>query len=415
MVVDLLNDLLNKYKVSRDFIQEIKTGYRSPIEKDLNLFYDEKPNYRYGGSLAKTTANLNSCDIDLLCYFNSANTDSLETIYNKTLNALRKSLYICEAKNSAICVSGKIGETKWETTVDVVPGKYTSNDNNKDVYLWCNKDKCRLKSNPDIQINKVRESNSKELIRLIKLFKEFNGFKFKSFYLEIFTIDIVEPEFTNNDDIYDKLVKFCSHYHEIGKTRIYDPANSANDITKIHSESEFSLIREQFKKLYDALLTNDEQTINNCILNKHYDVEQGYLNNAKSHFENKGGLVKALIPFFNAVHINGFYKENDSWKHFDSNTILKKNLDIKFEIFVAPVFQHKTSVKLIVSNSGYEALKNNCLRGKAEPTMMVFNNENLHYYREETTLYYGNHCVQAYVKLENGKTYYSDILIVKVR
>lgn len=415
MVLDCLNNLLVEYRVDRDFSLEIKTGYRSPLENVLNNYYDEKPNYRYGGSLAKTTANSNSCDIDLLCYFDSENTDSLELIYNKTIEALRSASYLFEAKNSAICVYGKIGEPKWDTTVDVVPGKYTSNEDNKDVYLWCNRDKCRLKSNPELQINKVKKSNSKELIRLIKLYREFNNFKFKSFYLEIFAIDVVEPEFVAGDNIYDKLVKFCSHYNEIGKTKIYDPANSANDINKIHNEYEFSLIRDYIEKLYRVLLTNDEQTIKNCILNKPYDIENGFLNNAKAHFEIKGGLTNSLISCCSVININGFYKFNESWQRFDSSTILRKNYNLKFEINIAPNFQNGAIVKLIVSNSGYEALKNNCLRGKAEPTEIAYRANNKYYYREETTSYYGNHCVQAFVKLLNGKTYYSDILIVKVR
>lgn len=415
MVLDCLNNLLVEYRVDRDFSLEIKTGYRSPLENVLNNYYDEKPNYRYGGSLAKTTANSNSCDIDLLCYFDSENTDSLELIYNKTIEALRSASYLFEAKNSAICVYGKICEPKWDTTVDVVPGKYTSNEDNKDVYLWCNRDKCRLKSNPELQINKVKESNSKELIRLIKLYREFNNFKFKSFYLEIFAIDVVEPEFVDGDNIYDKLVKFCSHYNEIGKTKIYDPANSANDINKIHDEYEFSLIRDYIEKLYRVLLTNDEQTIKNCILNKPYDIENGFLNNAKAHFEIKGGLTNSLISCCSVININGFYKFNESWQRFDSSTILRKNYNLKFEINIAPNFQNGAIVKLIVSNSGYEALKNNCLRGKAEPTEIAYRANNKYYYREETTSYYGNHCVQAFVKLLNGKTYYSDILIVKVR
>lgn len=415
MVLDCLNNLLVEYRVDRDFSLEIKTGYRSPLENDLNNYYDEKPNYRYGGSLAKTTANSNSCDIDLLCYFDSENTDSLELIYNKTIKALRSASYLFEAKNSAICVYGKIGEPKRDTTVDVVPGKYMSNEDNKDVYLWCNRDKCRLKSNPELQINKVKESNSKELIRLIKLYREFNNFKFKSFYLEIFSIDVVEPEFVAGDNIYDKLVKFCSHYNEIGKTKIYDPANSANDINKIHDEYEFSLIRDYIEKLYRVLLTNDEQTIKNCILNKPYDIEKGFLNNAKAHFEIKGGLTNSLISCFSVININGFYKFNDSWQRFDSSTILRKNYNLKFEINIAPNFQNGAIVKLIVSNSGYEALKNNCLRGKADPSGIAYRANNKYYYREETTSYYGNHCVQAFVKLSNGKTYYSDILVVKVR
>ena len=88
---------------------------------------------------------------------------------------------------------------------------------------------------------------------------------------------------------------------------------------------------------------------------------------------------------------------------------------MKFDISVAPSFQQGSTVRLIVSNGGYEALKHNCLRGKSEETEIHYKANNKYYYRYETTSYYGNHCVQAYVKTSSGKTYYSDVLVVKVR
>ena len=82
---------------------------------------------------------------------------------------------------------------------------------------------------------------------------------------------------------------------------------------------------------------------------------------------------------------------------------------------MTPNFQHGSDVKLIVSNGGYEALKKCCIRGKAESAESSFKSNNKYYYREESTAYYGNHCVRAYVKTSTGKTYYSNILIVRVR
>lgn len=415
MVVDSLNKLLSDYKVNRDFSKEIREGYRNHLEKDINLYFDKSPNYRYGGSLAKMTANSNSCDIDLLCYFDNDNKDNLETIYNKILKSLINASYLVEPKNSAICVMGKKGEDKWGITVDIVPGKYTSNNENMDVYLWCRRDKCKLKSNPELQIDKVLKSDCKDVIRLLKLYRSFNNFKFKSFYLEIFAIDIVQKEFHDSDNVYDKLVKFCSHYDEIGKVKIYDPANFANDINTIHTDYEFGIIRDKIEKLYKALLTNDEETILNCLKNKTYDIECGYINNAKSHFKHKGGLSKALIPLFNVVTITGFYKIDNLWNRFDSNTILNKKSSLRFEITVSPSLQKDSIVKLIVSNGGYEAFKHGCLRGNLEETKINYRANIQYFYRDEITSYYGNHCVQAYVKTSSGKIYYSDVLIVRVR
>lgn len=410
MILEALKKILSDYKVNRDFAKEIKEGYRNPIENDLNDYFSEIPNYRYGGSLAKKTANTNSCDIDLLCYFDSSYDKSVEEIYNDALNALEKSSYVIEPKNSAISVIGKSGEEKWDTTVDIVPGKYTSNNDNKDVYLWCRKNKSKLKSNPELQINKVLDSKCQELIRLIKLYRTFNKFKFKSFYLEIFAIDIVEPEFEKNDDLYDMLIKFCSHYDDIGKKIIYDPANNSNDITQIHSEDEFKIIRDKIKELYEALLTNDENTIICCITNQKYNIDDGYINNAKSNFKNKEGLTPT-ISLFNCIKLKGFYYSKDYLYEFNSNSILEKNTKLKFKIYIAESFRNNSVVKLIVSNGGYEAYKANCLRGNSEQTIKTKN----YYYREENTFYYGNHCVQAYLETSRGKIYFSDILVVKVR
>ena len=47
-VNDELLKLLDVYKVDRDFTNEIREGYRNPLEDVLNSNYDLKPNYRYG-------------------------------------------------------------------------------------------------------------------------------------------------------------------------------------------------------------------------------------------------------------------------------------------------------------------------------------------------------------------------------
>lgn len=416
MVNDELLKLLDKYKIDRNFTEEIRNGYRNQLEDDINSYLNEKPNYRYGGSLAKNTANTNSCDIDLLCYMDSNSSYSVEKIYNEIANSLSNNQFIIERKNSAICVTGKIGEDKWDISVDVVPGKYTSNDNNKDVYLWCNKDNARLKSNPEIQIEKVKTCCYKDLIRLVKLYRTFKNFKFKSFYLEIYIIDYLSKYLKPEETLYNNLVIFSEHYDDIGNVKLVDPANIANDISNIHSSYDFEIIRNNIKELYNALLTDDETTIINCILNKPYDLGNGYFKSAKSHspmlnFKNK------LILINSPVSIRGeYFDENlNNWITFDSNSILKKNVQLKFTISVLASFSPK-DVKLIVSNAGYDAvIRNKCPRGKPEETKFLKkNNMLLEYCRYEPTSYFGNHVVQAIVVTKNGN-YYSNLLHVCIR
>ena len=75
-----------------------------------------------------------------------------------------------------------------------------------------------LKTNPEKQINKVKQSLSKDVIRIIKLFRDRNNFKFKSFFLEIFCIDVIEPLYDESDDLFNKVFHFCKHYNDIGKS-----------------------------------------------------------------------------------------------------------------------------------------------------------------------------------------------------
>lgn len=415
MVNKNLLDLLKKFQVDRDFSTEIREGYRNPLEENITSYLTEKPNYRYGGSLAKGTANTNSCDIDLLCYMDSDSLYSVHEVYEEIANSLESNNFIIEKKNSAICVYGKNGESKWDTTVDVVPGKYTSDDSNKDVFLWCNKDQKRLKSNPEIQINKVKNCDYKDLIRLIKLYRTFKGFKFKSFYLEIFIIDHLANSLSKEKSLYENLVTFTEHADEIGKVKLVDPANSANDISSIHSPSEFQTIRNNLNELHEALLTNDSTTILNCLQNKPYSIDAGYLSDCKSHsplLQIKQNNSLLLSP----ISLAGHYLTSNSWVSFNSDSILSPSLDLRFTIEV-PLSLSPNEISLIVSNGGYDAtLLHNCPRGSAEPTNTFTTKYNLIVKsRNEQTMYIGNHIVQAMVTTKHGLTLFSNPLIVKVR
>ena len=401
MINAALQEMLNLYRVDNDFREEIKNGYRIPLQEVINEAFDVKPKYRYGGSLAKGTANKSSCDIDLLCYLDSSCDLSVENVFNKVVKSLKdNNQYFYSVKNSAICVTGDIEDYCWDISVDIVPGKYTSNTDNKDVYLWCNKTKQRLKSNPETQINKVQESTSKDVIRLIKIFREKNSFSFKSFFLEIFAIDIVEPTYEDGDSLYDKLVKFCSHYAEIGKTKIYDPANSNNDIMKIHNDLEFTIIRNKVKELYEVLLTNDKNAIINCLEGKDYNIDEAYARDAKAH--------SALLSLKESGTFISLKCEDERGYNIYSNQMIPKNIDITFTISVPSSIPIK-SVNLIVSNSGYESIE--CKRGQEETTTKGKNT----YFRKEYTSFNGNHYVQAIVRTTTGHIYYSKPFIVKIR
>lgn len=408
---NIFNSLLSNYNVSRELSKGIREDIRKPLESIMGNNIDAKISYRYGGSLAKGTANSNSCDIDMLCYVDSSSNMSVENIYRECSKNLFDNHYNFIEKNSAIKVTGKSDEKKWEFTVDIVPGKYTNNKDNSDVYLWRNEDKQRLLTNPEIQINKVKSCNSKEVIRIIKLFREFNNFKFKSFYLEIFAIDLVEANYNEGDSIIDKLIHFCDSVEEIGNTRVYDPANKNNDIMILHTQKEYEIIQSKIKKLEEALKTDNDECIKNCILGKSYDIENAYALEAKSH----SSTLKLDLNSNHVFNITAlFYLDNSKKITFNSNQKIARNYELEFYIKV-PNNIHVTKVEWTVSNAGLEARKNSCLRGEVNQTSHVEENNNQTIFRrDETSEYYGNHYVQGII-YTNNKVLKTNYFIVNIR
>ncbi|MCK9293307.1 nucleotidyltransferase domain-containing protein [archaeon] len=413
----ILNNLLNDYKIDRDFQTEIRQEYRLDIQKALsNAFDGAKIQFRYGGSLAKGTANIDSCDIDLLCYLSSESNLTLKEIYDSAVKALAEEGYWIERKNSAIKVYGRTNENMWDITVDVVPGKYSSNDNTDDVFLWRNESNSKLKTNPIKQIEMVKQSKSKEVIRIVKLFRDFNNFKFKSFFLENFVISIVEPEYEDGDNLFDKLIKFCDMYELIGVKKVNDPANSNNDIMIIHNDFEFSTIRNQVKKLRDALYTDDEITIRKCIMGQNYDINEGYISVAKGHSSLVKFPTSAIVPF-GIISITGWFSKDQTFSNqIYESTELEYGLNLKF-IAIVPNSIKIKSVSWLICNSGYEARVKDQLRGENfESSDGSFGSGVSNtFIKYEQTSFYGNHFVQARLISTTGKSYFSNIITIKIR
>lgn len=411
-----LKDLLSKYQVDSKSWDYFKNTLREPIEKAINAHFSEKPNYRYGGSLAKGTANSNSCDVDLLVYFNDDFNMSVANIYDEVASALHEAGYLFDKKNSAINVYGKDYDVWEDISVDVVPGKYSSSGDDKDVYLYCNKDGSRLKSNPEKQIDKVRDSNSKQVIRLIKLLRQTHGFNFKSFFLELFAIDVVEPVFPEDASLVEKIIQFVMKFDEIGITKVYDPANpNGNNIMDIHTEYEFQNIRKYIRTLYEVLLTDDEELVEYYLTDEksNWDIEQliesSYEKSANSH----SPLLKLTIGYLGSPTLSMSCHIKGTNKTLLSGETINKGTYLRFEVNKS-TFYSGYDFKFVVSNAGYESRCANQLRGKAEEPDKKLSTVSK-YVREEHTSYNGNHCVQVIGTHPCKNNLYSMPFIVRVR
>ena len=409
-------DLLSKYDVKPGRWEYFRDSLRAPIERAINEHFSSKPNYRYGGSLAKGTANSNSCDVDLLVYFDSDFEMSVGDIYKEIAQVLTKTGYMLRKKNSAIYVYGKDYKFWDGVSVDVVPGKYSGGGDEKDVHLYCYKDGSRLKSNPEKQIDKIKTSSMKQVIRLIKLLRTTHGFEFRSFFLELFAVDVVEPKLKEDSSLTEKLLQFASQFKEIGVTKVYDPANPhGNNIMGIHDESEFEIIRNYIKDLYEVLLTDDEKLVKDFLMGTiacwQIDglIKASYEKSAKSHSQ----LLNLKIGQSGSPALSLSCQIKGTNKMLSSEDTIGKETCLRFSVNRSS-FYSGYKFQFIISNAGIEARLKKQLRGEAEEKTEKLSNGN-NIVREEHTEYNGNHYVQAIGTCPNKISLYSAPFIVKVR
>jgi hypothetical protein len=407
-----LNSLLDEARVTSNERQE-NAEVIDDIKKVLGNKFDSTVYFRRGGSLAKNTANIYDADIDLLCYLHDSTGMSLENIYDVAYDELSK-IYVVNKKNNAIEITGKLNDYKWDYRVDVVPGKYVNYAESYDVYLWCNRDKRRLKTNPDKQISKIRKYEHKDVIRLCKIFRHLLNFQFKSFILELFIVDVTN--FNEEDDIIDKIIKVCQSINDLGSVKLYDPANSNNDLSKVLSEFDIMIIKDNFKKIYEALLTDNPKAVSDILNRNTINFEEYYLENARLHSSLFNKIYRNLLPYTSPISIEAkkYDKLYKTQIGISNGEKLKKHTKIRF---TANVSHHLKIVNIewLICNAGYEARKAKQLRGDnlersndEEDIIQISKN------RYEHTAFAGVHFVIAIVTDTSGQKHYSNPFKVRV-
>ena len=212
---------------------------RADVEEVLRKYFDESaPAIRYGGSKAKGTMIKESYDLDIVCYFRHDDTaagETLEDIYNNVRKAL-EGKYLVEQKSSALRLKDATIQTRGtDFHIDVVPGRFTDEDQS-DTFLYISTgEKKRLKTNLDVHIAHVKDSGVIDAIRLIKLWKVRSRLGARNFVLELAVIELLknkkratlpaqlEHVWTELRDNIDELV-------------IEDPANpTGNDLSVLWS------------------------------------------------------------------------------------------------------------------------------------------------------------------------------------
>jgi len=216
-------------------LKELQTQ-RANVERLIRESFASVPIIRYGGSRAKGTLVKEYYDLDIVCYLpcdsNTAG-ENLQEIYENVRDCLKKG-YIVEEKTSALRLKGNAADNYMrDFHIDVVPGRF-SDENNSDCFIYQKAaEKCRLKTNLDMHIQHIKDSGVVDAIRLLKVWKARRGLRIKQFAFELLIIDLLDGMKTK--EISDQLTHT---WEEVSASDdpiyVEDPANpSGNDLCEI--------------------------------------------------------------------------------------------------------------------------------------------------------------------------------------
>ena len=194
-----LRDVLDAQSLEDDSkeLKELRK-HRKDVETLLReKFSESSPTIRYGGSKAKGTLIREYYDLDLICYFPHDDTspgETLKDIYNNVKNALAEK-YEVVPKTSALRLRSKEEATRGQDFhIDVVPGRYTD-ESKTDCFLHQEgSEKSRLKTNPQVHIDDVKDSGVVDALRLLKLWKARKTLRVKQFAFELLSIKLLSTK-----------------------------------------------------------------------------------------------------------------------------------------------------------------------------------------------------------------------------
>ena len=212
---------------------------RDEVEKKIRSVYGGSPTIQYGGSKRKRTMIKESYDLDLICYFEQGDDiagESLEDIYNNIKSTLENDYYV-ELKTSALRLKNKDPQNSTDFHVDVVPGRYID-ETETDCYIHQSSgEKERLKTNLEVHIKAIGESEKNDIIRLAKLWNKRTVINLKTFVLELLVVKYAKKYQKN--PLSEGLISFWQYLKDHPKDLfVEDPANpDGNDLSGILNDS----------------------------------------------------------------------------------------------------------------------------------------------------------------------------------
>lgn len=276
-VIDYLESLLEEEKIEDEEKEKIKKK-RDEVETAIrDEFGDKVKTIKYSGSISKHTAINSSKDLDLAIHFKKDKFDTLKEMYDAVFDFLEKKYNVRKQSVS-------IG--LYDFDVDVVPGRRINEEdaNDNDVFLYRSNDNSRIKTNIEKHKAHITESGCRDVIRLMKIWKNRWNVKFKSFAMELLVIQsIKESSVIGLKEKTQEVLEYI--VHNIENVNLIDPANSNNNVADVIDNH-----RKLFMK----------NTASNCL---------SYLSDANDDSESQLSSWKKVFNDFTGTNNNSSYTD----------------------------------------------------------------------------------------------------------
>ena len=294
-----IDELVSKFKDKRDEVRkELQTNYGSKIYTPLN-----------SGSFAKHTAINIKFDLDILVPFKKDSFTTLEdmfqNIYDFLYDTYKNDAYVRKQKVS-IGIEFFPDENGDIINLDIVPGRELNQDQYIDdtkLNLFVNsqygilEEKTYIQTNIQAQIDHITaKQNERQIIRLLKIWKNHNRESYKSFLLELLVIKAFDKE-TINGNLWNKL-KQVMEYIQNNVTHdgfsLKDPGNSGNNVINTLESYERQNLSDKMGRIIKNIEDNDDNIMTYFPVNKDFEEEKDDDN--KGYGLKTAGLSASIPP-----------------------------------------------------------------------------------------------------------------------
>lgn len=245
---DYLVQVLNKHQIDDENINTLRS-IRASIEKMLKTYYGSKiETVVYSGSYAKHTSIDLHYDLDICVYFKYDAFSTLSDMFNDIGTFLKRTFFDFDVKQQRVSWGLNIERM----SVDIVPVR-SLGDGTYDAYLYSSSSKSYTKTNIVKQIDYISKSEARPIIKLMKIWRDEHNLKFKSFALELLTIQALKGYDSTDygNQLFHVLKYVDSHVLSVS---LYDPSNSANNVAdSIDPLDKISLYNAAHKSISEKL------------------------------------------------------------------------------------------------------------------------------------------------------------------